>query len=494
MPFLSGILIAWAIIYLILASVSLLAYSRFERTRELLYFAVFCSFTGLYNVAGVFHYLAQDLQASVLPGCIKLAALQPAAASLLFLGLGRTRIADHTRRALIRIAGSVALLLSVLTLVGWVGDYSRPLVVSFDFWPLGRVVYYLHEFTWLGYGGALYALFSASIGGLLLGLTARGDPMARLFYYLSVVALVAIAVNDILVANNVVRSLFLLEHGLFLLTLFVLVGFVRQFELSRKVLQERTRALVRASQKLDLAANETRWLRPMADLGRLSASLAHEIRNPLAVLYNITSALKRQGPADCASEQFRSLVDMLQEETNKLARLVEDLLLFAQMGRASRKPVQVANLVRDAVDDARSRQLQASEAEIIAQVGNDVDPVLGSTESLRRALANLITNALQSSGGFGGVRIVARNSRRYPRMVAIGVQDSAGGVPEQAVSDIFEPFFSTRPSGAGLGLSIAKGIVEAHDGTVQLENHPEQGATFWMLLPSSRFNDSVERF
>lgn len=486
MPFLSGILAAWAIIYLILTAGSLFAFLRFQRNRELLFFGLFCAFMGMYNAAGVFTYLAENLQQSIVPGRVQLAALQPASAALLFLGLGRGGLSARAMRALFWAAGSVALVLFCLSLAGLVLDYDRPSVNTFEFWFLGRVVYHQYGFTPLGYAASAYALLSATVGGILLGRSVRSDPLAQGFFFLGVIALNAIAANDILVANNLMQSFFLLEHGLFLLTLFVLVGFIREFELSRRVLQERTRALVQASQKLDRAADETRRLRPMADLGRLSASLAHEIRNPLAVLYNITSALKRRGPDTGGSESFGSLVAMLQEETNKLARLVDDLLLFAQMGRASRQPVEVARLVQDAVSDARARLPLAVDAEIVTELEDDVDPVLGSTDSLKRALANLVINALQSSGESAGVRIVVRNSQRHPYMVAIGVQDSAGGVPEQAVSEIFEPFFSTRSSGAGLGLSIAKGIAEAHDGSLQLENHPEQGATFWMRLPSAR--------
>jgi signal transduction histidine kinase len=302
-----------------------------------------------------------------------------------------------------------------------------------------------------------------------------------------------------------VHTTYVVEHGFFFFFLGVLTGFLREFERSREELRLRTEALQRANDslerladdlsestiRLDRVTSEKQMLRPMADLGRLSASLAHEIRNPLAVLSNVASTLRRHARSGVEGEEFKALVEMLQEETDRLARLVDDLLLFSQSGRVSREPVDAAQVIDLAVADVREQFAVEGDNTIDVHIEPDLPALTGSTESLRRAFVNLLTNAIQSSNGHTAVRAIARRNPDRSDVVMIGVEDAAGGVPEDLMSEIFEPFFSTRPTGTGLGLPIVKSIVEAHSGDLLLENRPGKGATFWMCLPSLPWSTSL---
>jgi signal transduction histidine kinase len=174
---------------------------------------------------------------------------------------------------------------------------------------------------------------------------------------------------------------------------------------------------------------------------------------------------------------------MLQEETDRLARLVDDLLLFSQSGRVSRQPVEASALIDLVLSDVEDHLSQGERPRLQVEVEPDLPPIPGSLDSLRRAYVNLLVNAIQSSNGRGTVRVVARRNPDRRDVVMFGVQDDAGGIPERVLSEIFEPFFSTRPTGTGLGLSIVRSIVEAHDGDLLLENRPGEGASFWMCLP-----------
>ncbi len=482
MPFLAGVIAAWSFIYAVLSVCGVVAYLRFGRNRDYLDFAAFCCFMGIYTAASTVYYLADDLEQAVMPGRVRLAVLPPAGIALLYLGLGRTALSRKTVRLLLFGTGSFALFLSGTCLAGLAVDYERPTHEQIGFF-LGQAIVYKYKFSVFGYVDSIFSLGAATLGGALLGKGSQEDRVARNFFYLGVVTLNAIALNDILFANDIIRSVYLVEHGLFLMTLSVLIGLLREFELSRRELQDRTLELGRTSRRLDRAVDETRSLRPLADLGRLSASLAHEIRNPLAVLFNVASALGGRRGAERDPEQMDMLVAMLRQETEKLARLVDDLLLFSRSPRSSLRSLDVAQLVQSALSEVRDTLPLEMQVDIVTDIQPGIEPFLGSAGGMKRALANLISNAMQSSRGRGRVRVIARREPGPSGMLAIGVQDEAGGIPQESIAEIFEPFYSTRSTGAGLGLSIARIIIQAHGGTLELENRPGHGATFWMRLP-----------
>jgi signal transduction histidine kinase len=276
------------------------------------------------------------------------------------------------------------------------------------------------------------------------------------------------------------------------MNLCVLFGFVREVEISRGQLTARTQALKQASISLNRATDETRRLRPMADLGRLSASLAHEIRNPLAVLCNVASSLRHRNALERDHAKVEPLIGMMQEETDRLARLVDDLLLFSQTSRMSNGTVDIPSLVTVALNDVARLYEPTAKPEIGVEVDARLPSISGNQDSLRRALSNLIANSFQSSNGRGTVRVIACQKDEHPDAVLIGVVDDAGGVPEEHRSEIFDPFFSTRPTGTGLGLPIAKSIAEAHLGSLIFENRPGEGAGFWLCLPISRGVNEIE--
>jgi signal transduction histidine kinase len=292
--------------------------------------------------------------------------------------------------------------------------------------------------------------------------------------------------------TNTIKSFYLVAHGLFIMNLCVLFGFVREVEISRGQLSARTQALKQASISLNRATDETRRLRPMADLGRLSASLAHEIRNPLAVLSNVASALRHHNAHERDPAKVEPLIGMMQEETDRLARLVDDLLLFSQTTRMSNGTVDIPSLVAVALNDVTPLYEASTKPEIVTEVDTNLPTINGNQDNLRRALSNLIANSFQSSEGRGTVRVIACQKQEHPDAVMIGVVDDAGGVPIEHQSEIFDPFFSTRPTGTGLGLPIAKSIAEAHLGTLIFENRPGEGAGFWLCLPISRQVDAIE--
>ncbi len=505
MQLLAGIHIAWAIVYLVIGLSILPAFLRSGRDRMYLTYSFLCAQLMIFSLARSSFYMGGGSLGNEMAGRIVMALFPTAAATMLSMAARRAGLRSRRHAIAMGVLGGISIFFMGASMAGWVLDESH--VVAHSIFPSGQEEL-LKEYSLapLGYLLTVHSLALALATCVLLVKGAMDDRFIGMYFIASFAALVVFTVNDVLLQARVIRSFYMVEHGILLINVGVLASLLREFERSRAQLQHRTRELEQANERLEALAtdlddsftrldritDETRMLRPMADLGRLSASLAHEIRNPLAVLANVAATLKRHRTGGRNREEYDELVEMMKEETNRLARLVDDLLLFSQTGRLSREPVDVKELIDLAVGDVESAHARADGVEIDVDVMGGVPLFPGSVDSLRRALVNLIVNALQSTRGAGRIRVMAKVGSSRPDSVLIGVQDEGGGIPQEDIAMIFEPFFSTRPTGTGLGLPIVKSIVEAHDGDIVLENRPGEGVTFWLSLPILVTRPSME--
>jgi two-component system sensor histidine kinase HydH len=233
--------------------------------------------------------------------------------------------------------------------------------------------------------------------------------------------------------------------------------------------------LARRAEHLQAAAERDRRL---VTLGEMSAVLAHEIRNPLAALKGHAQLLLerfdgRLGERPGRPGPERQKAERLVSEARRLERLVEDLLSFVRANRVTPAPVDPAVLLRDA-------------ASAVAADRVDVD-VAGAPSTwqldaprLQQALANLIRNAIEASPD--GARIGATVTRDGERLV-FAIRDRGAGLPPGDPEHLFEPFHTTRVQGTGLGLAVARRIVELHGGRVTARTHPDGGAEFRVMIP-----------
>lgn len=213
----------------------------------------------------------------------------------------------------------------------------------------------------------------------------------------------------------------------------------------------------------------------LAALGSLAAQLAHEIRNPLASMRGSAQMLWQDTPADPAA---RRLANILVRESDRLSALVEDFLKFARPPPPALQTVSLDQLVRETVEMLRADPLgRGVELEVRA------DPVASAVDAgqLRQVLLNLLRNAMEAAQG-GKVRVQVEAAPEGPR---IRVWDSAGSIPPQNLDRVFEPFFTTRDRGTGLGLSTAHSIVSAHGGKISVSSAPAAGTEFVVQLPGT---------
>ncbi len=222
----------------------------------------------------------------------------------------------------------------------------------------------------------------------------------------------------------------------------------------------------------------------LAAVGELSAVIAHEVRNPLAIIKNAMGGL-RKGTLE--PEDAETLLSILDEETDRLNRLVDDLLAYARPIAAHPGPVDLRALVARAVELAAGGHPDIERVEVELDLSDVDGAVEGDEALLRHALINIVDNALQAMPDGGTLTVtmaaVAIDDRPH---VAVRFHDTGEGMDTQVRSRARDPFFTTRQSGTGLGLAIVERVARAHGGTVELESRHGQGTTVTFSLPRER--------
>jgi len=243
-------------------------------------------------------------------------------------------------------------------------------------------------------------------------------------------------------------------------------------------LEQTNRELARAQQEL---VKQER----LAALGELAAVVAHEVRNPLGVLFNSVSSLRRILPVTLEGSKLtevETLVTIVAEEADRLNHIVSDLLDLARPNLPSIETGSLIQVVEEAVAAARTDPAHACVI-VHVEATPDLPPIAMDPRFLRQALVNVVLNGLQEMPDGGDLTVRAAPERREGRVWArVDVIDTGHGIPPEIAGRIFQPFFTTKPSGTGLGLAVVKRIMDAHHGEVTVESGPG-GTTFTLRLP-----------
>lgn len=250
--------------------------------------------------------------------------------------------------------------------------------------------------------------------------------------------------------------------------------------------QKLSETLEETNRQLRRAEEEARRSERLAALGQLSAGLAHEIRNPLGVIKGAAEMLSQKvaGTLPLASE----LAGYISSEVNRLNALVSRFLDFARPMSLELRPLRIAELVDRSLESVH-HQLPDVEVKVDRQYSEATPEILADEQLCERVFVNLILNAYQAmAGGPGGQRIlrvaVMPETSQGKIGGAVTVEDSGPGVPVELREQIFNPFFTSKKEGVGLGLSIVAKIVDSHRGWIKLESDPGRGARFHVFLPA----------
>jgi signal transduction histidine kinase len=217
----------------------------------------------------------------------------------------------------------------------------------------------------------------------------------------------------------------------------------------------------------------------LAALGEMAAVVAHEVRNPLAVITHAVNSLERT----VRSGEDAPLLVMVGEELERIGRIVCDLLDFARPGAPELRRESFGEIIEGAVEAVMAAKLVEG-VDVRVTVAADLPNIQVDRRLVHQALVNLVLNGVQAMPQGGRLDVTASRSDVTGRdAVRVEVRDQGGGIEESTRARLFEPFFTTKPLGTGLGLAVVKRIAEAHGGSVHVAGAPGQGATFALELP-----------
>lgn len=234
------------------------------------------------------------------------------------------------------------------------------------------------------------------------------------------------------------------------------------------------RRLVEAQEKL--AHNEK-----IAALGRVAAQVAHEVKNPLAGLLLYSMHLKSLQPAQRPDNEA-VLIDKIIDTINHLTRTVEQVMKFASPVRLTLRAFDLNQLVREVLPLVEA---QLAEAHVNTSLALDEGHATARIDeaAMRSVLLNLISNSVQAMANGGGeLRLVTEADGRHVRLT---VSDTGMGMSSEQLKKVFEPFYTTKSQGLGLGMAYAEKIVEQHGGTVSLQSRPGAGTTTVVEVPAA---------
>jgi two-component system, NtrC family, sensor histidine kinase HydH len=220
----------------------------------------------------------------------------------------------------------------------------------------------------------------------------------------------------------------------------------------------------------------------LAALGEMAARIAHEIKNPLTVIGGFASRMARRDEGDEDSPTAR-YTGIILREVQRLERIIHQTLYFSRDVVPEFRDVFIANEIREVLAMFRE-DFEKAGIVTVTELAPDVPKVSGDPDQLRQVLWNLISNAVQAMEHGGTLTVSARPA--VPEEgdgVVFQVGDTGGGIPHDVVHNIFNPFFTTKAKGTGLGLPIVHAIVENHGGTIHLDNREGKGIYISVFLP-----------
>jgi two-component system, NtrC family, sensor histidine kinase HydH len=250
--------------------------------------------------------------------------------------------------------------------------------------------------------------------------------------------------------------------------LFVVLIFV--VKKGEAIIQKRALEQIRLKEELGRAQR-------LSSLGEMVAGVSHEIRNPLGIIRSSAGLLKKKMEK---LDPANTIPDIIVEESERLNNIITDFLNYAR----PREPHFSKCKVEEVIDKNityLATQLAENGCKVDTKVGDDLPEIMADSEMLYQAFLNIFINAIQAmpNGGKISVNVFPANGN-----VAIQIEDEGNGIEAEIMEQIWNPFFTTKEKGTGLGLGIVKNLIEAHSGNLDIENRPEGGARVTVQLPA----------
>jgi signal transduction histidine kinase len=217
----------------------------------------------------------------------------------------------------------------------------------------------------------------------------------------------------------------------------------------------------------------------LAAVGTLASGVSHELRNPLSAIKNAVFLLKRKLSRKVMpdiDEKVIQFLDIMDKEIDRSTRIINDLLGFTRVA----KPTRIRSDIRIVINEALSRLKIAENIKLSKDLQSDLPMITIDANQIGQVLINLIENACQAMTDGGELQISTRKSKIF---VEIEIADSGCGISEKEIKKIFDPLFTTKPKGIGMGLAICHGIIDKHNGTIEVKSLEGKGTNMIVKLP-----------
>jgi len=217
----------------------------------------------------------------------------------------------------------------------------------------------------------------------------------------------------------------------------------------------------------------------LAAIGQLAGGVGHELRNPLGAIKNAVYYVKgKVAKSELGQKEPRVIefLDIADDEVNSSNKIINDLLGFSRMGKPAVSPAQIEKVIEEAL----SHLAIPENVEVVKELDAGLPEVNIDTDQTRQVLVNMIMNAVQAMPEGGKLTIGAK---RRDKFLEVEISDTGCGIPKETIGKIFDPLFTTRAKGIGLGLAVCKAIIDRHQGNIEVESEVGKGATFTIRLP-----------
>ncbi len=256
---------------------------------------------------------------------------------------------------------------------------------------------------------------------------------------------------------------------------------------TKRLLAEKARAeaekakadeLTRAYNKLQELKEQLIQSEKMASLGQLAAGVAHEINNPLSGILTYGHLLLRKLKQD---DPNREDIEIIVNETNRCSEIVHGLLDFARQTKPKMVNANITKLIDETLS-IMENQFYIKDIKVIKNLKEDTPEIMLDVNQIQQVFINILLNSIEAMSEGGTIRVASDCDQKY---VYITFQDNGYGIPEEIIGKIFDPFFTTKSGekGTGLGLSVSYGIIERHNGTIEVKSKLNEGTTFIIKLP-----------
>jgi len=218
-------------------------------------------------------------------------------------------------------------------------------------------------------------------------------------------------------------------------------------------------------------------------MGEMAAALAHELNQPLtAILSNAHAGERYLGQANPPLGEIREILQDVVGDARRAGEVIQRLRSLLRKDDTKFVALDINQVIREMAALTHTEAVLRN-LTIQLDLASDLPPVRGDRVQLLQVLLNLVVNGMEAMGSQAEGRRIDIETARDGEVVRLGVRDEGPGIPPEALKDIFETFYTTKPRGMGMGLAICRAIVEAHGGRLWAENNPDRGATFWFTLP-----------